>query len=285
MLHDQADELRQLVRQNFKPAAAVGPAPRLIVVSGGKGGVGATTVAINLAVALTRLGNRTVWVDGDLNRGGAVDGWRGSQRGSLLDVLSGRRTIHEVLERGPAGVQVLPGAWAPNDLTEFSATSQFRFITDLKHLGLHADTVVVDLGSGRNHFVRRFWQVADLVLLVAAADAAAVMESYAAIKVLLAGEVGVPIHTLVNFADLVEAADVHERISSACRRFLGLRIASLGSLPESDEVAHAAASGQLHLWPATGGALAQRMEFLAEELSHRLRARSTEAGGGKRSAA
>lgn len=285
MIHDQADELRQMVRQNFKPAAADGPSPRLIVVSGGKGGVGASTVAINLAVALTRLGNRTVWVDGDLNRGGAVDGWRGSQRGSILDILSGRRTIHEVLERGPAGVQILPGAWAPSELTEFSATSQFRFIADLKHLGLHADTVVVDLGSGRNHFVRRFWQVADMVLLVAAADSAAVVESYAAIKVLLAGEGNAPIHTLVNFAEPHEADEVHERIASACRRFLGLPIASLGSLPASEELVHAAARGQTHLWPATGGELAQRMELLAEELSNRLKARAAGAVGAIRSAA
>jgi flagellar biosynthesis protein FlhG len=283
MIHDQADELRQLVRQNPMPAVTSGPAPRLIVVSGGKGGVGATTVAMNLAVALARLGNRTVWVDGDLNRGGAIDLGHGSQRGSLVDVLSGRRTIHEVLERGPASVQILPGAWAPADLTEFSATSQFRFIADLKHLGLHADTVVVDLGSGRNHFVRRFWQVADLVLLVATADAAAVMESYAAIKVLLAGDTNVPIHTLVNFAEPAEAATVHERISSACRRFLGLRIADLGSLPISHEVAQAAAGGHLHAWAASEGALGQRMELLAEGLSNQLRQRSASAN--KRTAA
>src|SRR5271170_5407621 len=106
MVHDQADELRQLVRQNFKPAQALGPAPRLIVVSGGKGGVGASTVSMNLAVALARLGNRTVWVDGDLNRGGAMELPHGLQRGSLVDVLAGRRTIHEVLELGPAGVQI-----------------------------------------------------------------------------------------------------------------------------------------------------------------------------------
>jgi flagellar biosynthesis protein FlhG len=275
MIHDQADDLRQLVRQNLKPAAAMGPAPRLIVVSGGKGGVGTTTVAMNLAVALARLGNRTVWVDGDLNRGGSFDLPHGTQRGSLVDVLSGRRTIHEVLERGPAGIQILPGAWAPADLTEFSATSQFRFIADLKHLGLHADTVVVDLGSGRNHFVRRFWQVADLVLLVAAPDTAAVMESYAAIKVLLAGDTHVPLHTLVNYAEPAEADVIHERIANACRRFLGLQIASLGSLPASSEVPHPGASGQTHAWPTAGGALAQRMETLAEELSSRIRQRSS----------
>ncbi len=71
MLHDQADELRQLARRNRKPAAAAGPAPRLIVASGGKGGVGTTAVTFNMAVALARLGYRVVWVDADLNRGGA----------------------------------------------------------------------------------------------------------------------------------------------------------------------------------------------------------------------
>lgn len=270
MVHDQADALRQLVRQHLKPAAPVGLAPRLLAVSGGKGGVGASTVAINLAVALARLGNRTVWIDADLNRSGAVD-WRvPPEHGSLVDVLVGRRTIHEVLERGPAGVQILPGAWAPAELTDISATSQQRFIADLKHMGLHADAIVLDLGSGRNHFVRRFWQVADQVLLVTGADSAAVMESYAAIKVLLAGDAAVTIQMLVNLAGPEQAGDAFARISQACRRFLGVRIGTLGHLPISPELADAASSGP-PLATSAGSPLTRRLDELAEAISQQPR--------------
>lgn len=270
MVHDQADELRQLVRQHVKPAAPGGPAPRLLAVSGGKGGIGTTTVALNMSAALTRQGSRTLLVDADLNRASGA-GWRlPAQHGSLVDVLAGRRTIHEVLERGPAGTQILPGPWAPADLTDFSASAQQRLIGELKQLGPHADAVVLDLGSGRNHFVRRFWQVADVVLLVSGADAAAVMESYAAIKVLLAGDAAVNVQTLVNFAEPADAADAAARIGHACRRFLGLRIGSLGHLPHSAEITEAAASGP-PLATSAGGPLARRMDELAEALLSEMR--------------
>lgn len=268
MIQDQADQLRQLVRQHIKAAAPVGPAPGLLAVSGGKGGIGTTTVALNLAAALTRQGSRTVLVDADLNRGGGFD-WRSfGQQGSLVDVLAGRRTIHEVLERGPAGVLLLPGAWAPAGLADISATAQQRLIAELKQLGLHADAVVVDLGSGRNHFVRRFWQVADVVLLVTGADPPAVMESYAAIKVLLAGDAAVNVQTLVNFAEPEVAADAAARVGHACRRFLGMRVGSLGHLPHSVEVEEAAASGL----PLANSAsvLAGRLDEVAEALAAQL---------------
>ena len=84
----------------------------LVVVAGGKGGVGATTIAVNLAVALARQGRRAVFVDADLDHGGNSRLAQHPERGSVLDVLAGRRSVHEVLERGPLGMQVLSGAWA-----------------------------------------------------------------------------------------------------------------------------------------------------------------------------
>src|SRR6478672_2486280 len=132
MNHDQADELRQLARQRFGSRASAGPAVPLVVASGGKGGVGTTTVAMNLAIALVRLGRRSVFVDADLDHGGNAQFGPTRQHGSLLDVLSGRRTVHEVLERGPSGVQMLPGIWASGEANESTATAQERLIGELK---------------------------------------------------------------------------------------------------------------------------------------------------------
>jgi len=218
--------LRQLVRQRSLGAAAA-PAASLVVVSGGKGGVGTTTVAINLAVALARQGRRAVFVDADMEHGGNTQIGPQLDRGCVLDVLAGRRNVHEVLQRGPSGIQVLSGAWAAQETAPFSAAAQDRFIADLKHLAPHAEVVVIDAGGGRGHFVRRFWHAAGTVLIVTTPDDAAVMQCYAAIKVLVAGDASVPIRALVNRASNASAtADVQARIAEACRRFLGLRLAA-----------------------------------------------------------
>jgi flagellar biosynthesis protein FlhG len=230
MMHDQADELRLLVRQRALAGTATGGgAVPLLVVSGGKGGVGTTTIAANLAIALARQGRRAVWVDADLDHGGNARLGQHPERGSVIDVLAGRRTVHEVLERGPSGIQVLSGDWASGALSDCSAAAQERFVADLKNLTPHADVVVIDAGSSRNHFARRFWQAANAVLAVTTADATSMMECYAAIKVLLAGDALPAIFPLVNLApDAVAAGDVQARLADACRRFLGLQVTAAG---------------------------------------------------------
>ena len=89
MTHDQADELRLLVRAAARHAPVAGGEVRLIAVTGGQRAVGTTTIALNLAVALALEGRRAILVDADLERG-AVAGMCGlAERGSILDVLSG----------------------------------------------------------------------------------------------------------------------------------------------------------------------------------------------------
>jgi len=203
----------------------------MITVAGGKGGVGTSTIAANLAMALAAQGRRTVLVEADLDRtaSGLATGAEGC---SIVDALAGRRTVHEILGRGPGGIQILPGAFAPSELVECSATAQQRLIGELKSLGRHAEVVVLDAGGGRNPFIRRLWQAADLVLLVTTADSASIVESYAAIKVLSGGDAAIPLYTLVNrVADGVQAAEVHARVGAACRRFLGLHTYEAGHVP------------------------------------------------------
>jgi flagellar biosynthesis protein FlhG len=264
MMHDQADELRQLVRESPNSGTASGPTAPLLVVSGGKGGVGTTTIAANLTVALARQGRRAVFVDADLDHGGNANLCQHPQLGSVVDVLQGKRTVHEVLERGPAGIQVLSGTWASGEWTDCSATAQQRFVRELKALATHAEIVVVDVGSSRNHFVRRFWHAADAVLVVTTTDSVSIMDCYAAIKVLLAGDASLPIGMLVNLAaDAQLAGDVQSRIAAACRRFLGLRATPAGHVPRC-EAAGSAAEPVL-IYPARSES-ARAMDRVADSL-------------------
>jgi flagellar biosynthesis protein FlhG len=190
-------------------------------------------MSVNLAMALALAGRRVILVDADLERGTVAQLCGITERSSVIDVLSGRRSIHEVLLRGPVGVLVVPGVWAPGATADSSATAQQRLIDQLRGLGAHADVVVIDTGSGRNGFVRRFWQAADAPLVVATPEPVAIMECYATIKVLLAGTASIVVRTLINRAPTVErATEVQLRIARACRRFLGAGAAAAGHVPE-----------------------------------------------------
>ena len=234
----------------------------LVVVAGGKGGVGATTVAVNLALALARQGRRAVFVDADLDHGGNSRLTQHPEQGSVLDVLAGRRSVHEVLERGPLGVQVLSGAWAEGAPVEFSAAAQHRFISDLKNLGAHADVVVIDAGSSRSPFARGLWQAASVVLAVTTTDPGSIMECYAAIKVQLDAAETASVYTLANLSDQPEAAaEVQARIAEACRRFLGMQAIAAGVVETCPTTGHAPPL----LFPA-GSQAARSLDQVAETL-------------------
>jgi flagellar biosynthesis protein FlhG len=270
MIHDQADELRQLVRQ--RGGVPAGAAVPLVVISGGKGGVGTTTIAVNLAVALARQGRRAVFVDADLDHGGNTQLSGHSQRGSVVDVLAGRRGVHEVLERGPSGIQVLSGAWAAGEATDFTPAAQERFIAELARLAPHAEVVVVDAGSGRGPFARRLWQAASTIIVVMTIEDNSILQCYAAIKV-LCGEAAPPIYTLVDGANDTESAeDAHARVAEACRRFLGLQATNGGVVPECE------ARGEPVLVFAPRGAAARALDRVADTLWAQLQLAARSAG-------
>ena len=235
---DQADKLRKLVIDAAPSVRADAALPPTIVVTGGKGGVGATTVAINLAAALARHGRRTVLVDAAPHADAAqllgVDVARGE---CLDDVLSGAISAADALRAGPAGISLLAGQWAAERSPDRSHKSLDRLIDQLQSLDVHADALVIDSGSGMTNWTRRLWQEAALVLLVTTPDDVSVMDTYATIKRGISsshetdGE-DADLRVLVNAChDTATAVDVQSRLSAACRRFLGRTIGRAPLLP------------------------------------------------------
>lgn len=233
-MSDQADELRQLVlRSSVGARAAATPPPPLIAVSGGRPAAGATTVAVNLGISLAGIGRRVVLVDVDLAHPDATRLCGVSAEGTVLDILAGRRTVHEVLQPGPGGIQLLPGCWTADVAGCCTPATQRHLIDQLHRLGPHCDLVILDTASGSGPILRRFWQAADIVMLVTNDEAGSIMDTYAAIKLLTYQDEPTEVVTLVNrIADQQEAADVGGRIQHACRRFLGREVVAADYLPD-----------------------------------------------------
>ena len=232
MMHDQADELRQLVRQRAIKPAHLGPGAPLVVVAGGNTGVGTTTIAVNLAVALARQGRRAVLVDADLGHTGPPIVEIPHSRGSVADVLSGRYSVHEVLERGPSGIQVLGGVGEAKPSAGWSSTAQARFVAQLRDLAPHAEVVVVDVGHGRDSLAASLWHEGDAIVVVTTSESLAIMDAYAAIKTLARHDAGPSLHIMVNqTSESLAAGDVQDRIAEACRRFLGVAVQQAGHVP------------------------------------------------------
>ncbi len=229
--------------------------------------MGTTTIAVNMAVAMARQGCRTVLVDADFSGADAALLCGIESRDTIADVLSGRRSVHEVLQPGPAGIQFVPGIWSPGSIPDCSPPAQQRLLRELDQLGRHADVVVLDAGSGLNHVVQRFWQAADEVLVVTTVEAVSIMDAYAAIKLFLADRPSVVVRTVVNQSPQHDVAvGVHARIAQACQRFLDKRIHRGGSIRWDSAVAVANRSGRPLVLESRESPAAMEISRMAEQL-------------------
>lgn len=235
---DQADILRHLVAGALRSAAPAGAdSPPLIAIAGGKGGVGATTLAVNTAVALAGAGLRVVLADVDFCRADVALHCGLTPRSTIADVLSGRREIHETLVAGPAGIQVAPGAWASPTALETRPAAQQRLLDQLRRLRSHVDIVLLDVGCDAGEAAQQYWQAADRVLLVTTADSVAIMDAYAAVKVLGTTCASPRIQLIINQLPAGEdARHWHRRIDHSAQRFLGFGVPLAGAVPRDGNV-------------------------------------------------
>jgi flagellar biosynthesis protein FlhG len=206
---------------------------RLLVLSGGRPGVGATLLAMKLAEVLASEALRVLLIDADLYRADIADQCQLTAAHGIHDVLRGQKSIHEVLQRGPAGIQIVPGAASVEARASATDRAIQRLIRQLPTLAKHADWLIVDAGNQPTALAARLWSVADDLLLVTAPDVVAVMDTYALIKTLISKHTPHRSVSLVvnQSPDDATALDVHRRIDQSCRRFLGLAVEFTACIP------------------------------------------------------
>jgi flagellar biosynthesis protein FlhG len=236
---DQAHDLRRLaVTRGLPTTVDVTGRPTLLAVTGGKGGVGTTTIAINIAAAMTETGGRALLVDADPRGGDAGLRCRTEERHTLADLLEGRRTWAEVIETVPEGIRLVAGTRWSDDFCHGEPSD--RLLEQLSDAGKHADVAIIDVGNGASRAAERIIQAADAIVMVTTGETAAVVSTFAAIRALVqfarqqndSGLAGSPfvLHLLVNMARTDhDAQTVHHRLGRACRRLLGIELTPAGA--------------------------------------------------------
>ena len=207
---------------------------QVIAVTGGKGGVGKTSVAINLATALGRH-KRVVLLDGDLGLANA-DVFLGlSPRYTLAHVLSGERTLDEVLVRAPQGFQIVPAASGAADLANMGTAEHLGLVRAFSSLAEPLETLIVDTAAGIAHGVLQFAQAAQQVLVVICDEPASLTDGYALIKVLSRGHGVTRFRVLANRMRGPGAGrELFQRFERVTTRFLDVVLEFAGEIPEDD---------------------------------------------------
>ena len=231
---DQARGLRALAGRWMPGVDGARSAVRgchTIVVSGGKGGVGRSVIALNLAVILAQRGNSVGLLDAcpDFGNIELLCGLNGYW--NLSHVMQGSRQLDEVVLEGPAGIQVLSGGSCLTDLQNESAQYLDIALNHLLNFEQHLDWLIVDASSGASALTRRFATAADDLLIVTTPESTAIAEAYATVKSLaLSGRPRLGL--LVNQADsAIQAQRILDRLQQAAHSFLQVDLHRRGYIP------------------------------------------------------
>lgn len=225
---DQADGLRRLQRQ--KPI-------KVIAVTGGKGGVGKSSICANLAVAMSMLGRRVMLLDGDLGLAN-IDVMFGLQpKRTLADVIRNDEALEDVIIPGPEGIAVIPGASGLSEMADLSPAHHIGIVNAFSSLTADVDTLLVDTAAGISDGVLRFSEAAQEVIVVVCDESTSITDAYAVMK-LLSTERGVSRFRIVTNMTRAggDGSRLFEKLLCVTDRFLDVTLNHSGSVPYDDRV-------------------------------------------------
>jgi len=210
---------------------------RVLAVTSGKGGVGKTHLAVNLALALAERRKRVILVDVDIGLANADVLLSVQPRLHLGHVLSGEVSPLDALTAAPGGVSLLPGCTGVRHLSDLEKPERDFLVRSFQDLEAYADFIVIDTGAGISRNVVQFSAAADEAIVITTPEPTAITDGYAVIKAISREKGFGRIRLVINLvSDANEAARVTERIQMVSRRFLGIEVDYLGYILQDDQV-------------------------------------------------
>lgn len=195
---------------------------RTIAVTSGKGGVGKTNLSANIGIQLSKRARRVVIFDADLGLANLDVVLGTAAPFTLQHVLTGEKTLSQVVTDGPAGTRFIAGGSGIEALVNLSGPQLERFLSELAELERSTDILIFDTGAGLDGNVMTFLQAADETLLICTPDPASITDAYATAKALWTRRPDAVIRVILNMVlDDAHAKAVFVKLKSITEQFLG----------------------------------------------------------------
>lgn len=228
--------------------------PNVVAVTSGKGGVGKTNFAANLALAYADRGARVLCIDADLGLANMDIVMGVAPTYTAAELVRGDADIDDVLVRAHDGVFLLPGASGQYDLANLSDAARRNLFSAVDSLDDRFDVIVVDTGAGVGSNAVGFASAAKDIVVVVTPEPTSVADAYGIIKVLSTRCAVRRLKVVTSMvASAAEGEQVFRRLSSLVDRFLDTSLVHLGSLPRDPALSRSVMRGEpvLRAYPDT----------------------------------
>lgn len=236
---DQAEQLRIIKANNQTQSLA-----RVITVTSGKGGVGKSNTAINLAIQFRKLDKRVIILDADFGLANIEIMFGAVPKHNLCDLIYQGKSITEIITWGPMEVGFISGGSGIAGMFNLSWDYLNYIVKNLKELDSLADIIIVDTGAGISDAVLEFLVASGEILLVTTPEPTSITDSYSLLKALYRHprfqETDTKVKMLANRVEKPdEGESLFEKLNAVVTRYLKIPMTYLGSIPQDVQLAKA----------------------------------------------
>ena len=237
---DQAEQLRNIIKANSIPR----PVARVITVTSGKGGVGKSNTAINLAIQFRKMGQRVIILDADFGLANIEIMFGTVPKHNFCDLIYQGKNIKEIITWGPMEVGFISGGSGIAGLSNLSREYLTYIIQSLAELDAIADIVIVDTGAGISDAVLEFLVASGEILVVTTPEPTSITDSYSLLKALKRhprfSEKASQVNVIANKVDSQnEGQALFNKLNAVVSRYLKLPITYLGAVPQDNQLSKA----------------------------------------------
>ncbi|MBD5487625.1 MAG: MinD/ParA family protein [Lachnospiraceae bacterium] len=235
---DQAEQLRNIIKASIQPQR---PLARVITVTSGKGGVGKSNTAINLAIQFRKMGQKVIILDADFGLANIEIMFGTVPKHNLCDLIYQGKSIRDIITWGPMEVGFISGGSGIAGMSNLSKDYLSYIIQNLVELDEMADTIIVDTGAGISDAVLEFLVASGEILLVTTPEPTSITDSYSLLKALgrhprySADTSQIKVIANKVFSE-AEAEALYEKLEAVVSRYLKVPISYLGMIPQDNQL-------------------------------------------------
>ncbi|WP_028550442.1 MinD/ParA family protein [Paenibacillus sp. UNC451MF] len=239
-MNDQAQGLRNLILNQHQQRQRESTRTRILTVTSGKGGVGKSNFTLNFALTLQKKGFKVLVFDADIGLAN-IDVLMGvTAKYSLYHLLKKEKTIWEIIQQGPNGLQFIAGGSGFQDLIRLTEEQLDYFADQVQQLNGTVDFIIFDTGAGLSKETLKFILSAEETIVVTTPEPTSITDAYAIIKMISSMEESIRFKLVVNrVTDWKEGRQTADKISMVAKQFLKLDIPTLGFVYDDSNVSKA----------------------------------------------